>query len=183
LNSGIDLQPTLEGKRVTVRPIVTSDWDGLFAAAADAKIWELHPAPDRYLEAVFREYFDGALGCQSAFTFVDRESGKPIGSSRYHGYDPVRREVEIGWTFLSREYWGGSYNAEIKQLMLGHAFTFADTALFWVGDTNLRSRRAMEKIGGILRDGIQFRDFSGDMPYVVYEISAPTPPAGQPDTR
>ncbi|MGB5249420.1 MAG: GNAT family N-acetyltransferase, partial [Gammaproteobacteria bacterium] len=80
------------------------------------------------------------------------------------------REVEIGWTFLSRDYWGGSYNAEIKQLMLEHAFSFVDTVVFWVGETNFRSRRAVEKIGGVLRDGSHCRIESGDKRSVIYEI-------------
>jgi len=165
-----DLQPTLEGDRITVRPIVTTDWDGMFAAAADPGIWEQHPAPDRYTEPAFQQYFDGAIDSGSAFAFTDRRSDKVIGSSRYHGLDLARSEIEIGWTFLARDYWGGSYNAEIKQLMLDHAFQYVDTVVFWVGEENLRSRKAMEKIGGVLRDEIQFRDFSGDMPYVVYEV-------------
>ncbi len=78
--------------------------------------------------------------------------------------------MEIGWTFLARDYWGGSYNFEIKQLMLDHAFLFVDTVVFWVGEDNMRSRRATEKIGGVLRDGIHYKDISGDSPYVVYEL-------------
>ena len=109
---------------------------------------------NRYTEPVFRAFFDGALGSRSAFAFVDRESGKIIGSSRYHGYDPQLSEIEIGWTFLARAYWGGSYNAEVKKLMLDHAFTFVDTVVFWVGETNWRSQRAMEKIGGVRREGL-----------------------------
>jgi RimJ/RimL family protein N-acetyltransferase len=165
-----DFQPTLEGARVLIRPVVAADWDDMFAAAADPKIWELHPATDRYTESVFRQYFDAALSSGTAFTFFDRDSGKIIGSSRYYGYDPDTREVEIGWTFISRDYWGGSYNAEIKQLMLNHAFQFVDTVVFWVGESNLRSRSAMEKIGGVLRDGVRFRDVSGDSASVVYEV-------------
>jgi RimJ/RimL family protein N-acetyltransferase len=153
-----------------VRPLAPADWDDLFAAAADPKIWEQHPASDRYTEAAFREYFDGAMACGTAFAFVDRADSTVIGSSRYHGYDPDRREIEIGWTFLSREYWGGSFNLEVKQLMLGHAFTFVDTVLFWIGESNWRSRRAIEKIGGVLRAGVQVRDLAGDTPHVVYEI-------------
>jgi len=142
----------------------------MFAAAADPEIWELHPAPDRYTEAVFRTYFDDAIACGSAFAFVDRDSGDVIGSSRYNGFDPVASEIEIGWTFLARKYWGGTYNAEIKQLMLEHAFRYVDTIVFWVGETNLRSRRAMEKIGGVLRDGIYTRDISGADSNVIYEV-------------
>ena len=125
-----DIQPTLEGVRVTVRPIATSDWASMFAAAADPEIWEQHPASDRYTERVFRRYFDDAIECGSAFAFVDRQSGKIIGSSRYHGLDLGTREIEIGWTFLSRDYWGGSINSEIKRLMLDHAFLFVDTVVF-----------------------------------------------------
>ena len=170
----VNLQPTLHGETVSVRPIVESDWDELFAAAADPKIWELHPDSDRYTEAVFRQYFDDALRCRSAFVFVDRESGQLIGSSRYHGHDPELREIEIGWTFLVRSHWGGRTNAEIKQLMLEHAFRFVDTVVFWVDESNLRSRAAMEKIGGRLRDGLFYRGAANDRPYVIYEIQEST---------
>ena len=170
----IDLQPTLVGPRVTIRPIAAADWPEMFAAAQDPAIWELHPAPDRYLEAKFRGYFEDALACGSAFTFIDRQSGAIIGSSRYNDHDPVAREIEIGWTFLTRAYWGGSYNAEIKTLMLEHAFRFVDTVVFWVAENNLRSRRAMEKIGGIPRPGDWSRDVGGGrQPYLVYAIAKP----------
>ena len=141
----------------------------MFAAAADPEIWSLHPQPDRYTEPVFRAFFDGAIASGSAFAFVDRQSGKVIGSSRYHGYDPALREIEIGWTFMARAYWGGGFNAEIKRLMLEHAFTFVDIAVFWVGDTNWRSQRAMEKVGGVRRAGPQPRFRNGN-PSIVFEI-------------
>jgi len=166
----VDLQPTLEGDRVIVRPIAATDWDAMFAAAADPEIWKLHPDSDRYTEAVFRAFFDGAVKSGSAFTCIDRENGNVIGSSRYHGYDPVISEIEIGWTFLTRDYWGGSYNREIKRLMIDHAFTFVETVVFWVDKSNLRSRRAMEKVGGVLRHGTRVRDGAEDRPYVIYEI-------------
>jgi RimJ/RimL family protein N-acetyltransferase len=179
--SGFDFQPTLRGPRVIVRPVRPSDREPMFAAAADPDIWAQHPATDRHTEPVFRQYFDAALACGSAFAFVDRKSGAIIGSSRYHGFDAARREVEIGWTFLARAYWGGSYNAEIKTLMLEHAFRYVDKVLFWVGETNYRSRRAMEKIGGILRPGVHYRPLSGAAPYVVYEIvAADRARAGEP---
>ena len=166
-----DLQPTLTGARVQIRPIEASDWDAMFVAASDEKIWEQHPESSRYQAAVFRSYFDGALECGSGFAFVDRATGKVIGSSRYHGYDADRSEVEIGWTFLTREYWGGSYNLEIKRLMLDHAFRFVDTVIFRVGENNLRSRRAMEKIGGVLRDDTAATPENEYDSNVVYEIT------------
>ena len=167
-----NLQPTLIGPRVLIRPVAPADWDQMFAAASDPEIWALHPARDRYTEKVFRAYFDDAIACRSALTFVDRERGKIIGSSRYNAHDPATREIEIGWTFLARPYWGGSYNLEVKRLMLAHALTFVDTVLFWVGETNWRSQRAMEKIGGVRRPELKIRSLAGTgHAHVVFEIS------------
>jgi RimJ/RimL family protein N-acetyltransferase len=141
------------------------------AAASDPAIWAVHPVRDRYKADVFREFFDGALASKSAFAFLDNASGAIVGSSRYHGYDPGLSEIEIGWTFLTRAYWGGSYNAEVKRLMLDHAFAFVDTVVFWVGETNWRSQRTMETIGGVRRDGLFPRLLGGVAhPHVVFEI-------------
>ncbi len=153
-----------------VRPIRADDWDPMFAAASDPEIWALHPAKDRYTEPVFRAFFDGAIDSGSAFAFVDRATEEIFGSSRYYEHKSAAREIEIGWTFIARAYWGGSYNAEIKRLMLDHAFTFVDTVVFWVAETNLRSRRAMEKIGGVLREGTRVRAATGAAPHVIFEI-------------
>lgn len=169
----IDLQPTLTSERVVIRPIQGLDFAALFAAAADPDIWQQHPAPDRYKESVFRTYFDDAIASNAAFVFVDPTTEAIFGSSRYHAYDAGTREIEIGWTFLSRRYWGGDYNREIKRLMLDHAFQFASAVIFWVGQTNVRSRRAMEKVGGVLRDGTFTRAATGNAAHVIYEIRRP----------
>ena len=141
------------------------------AAASDPEIWAGHPERDRYKPEVFRGFFDSAVASQSAFAFVDNATGSIVGSSRYNAYDPTVREIEIGWTFLTRPYWGGSHNAEVKGLMLGHAFTFVETVVFWVGETNWRSQRAMEKIGGVRREGLFTRTMGGvARQAVVFEI-------------
>ena len=143
----------------------------MFAAGSDPKIWEVHPSPDRYTEPAFRKFFDGAVASRMGFAFVDRASGRLIGSSRYHGYDPQLSEIEIGWTFIARSHWGGATNREVKRLMLDHAFGFVDTVIFWVGEHNWRSQGAMTKIGGIKRDGLFTRESSGAMPYFIFEIT------------
>jgi RimJ/RimL family protein N-acetyltransferase len=167
----IDLQPTLIGPQVLIRPVKQSDWAEMFAAASDPKIWALNPAQDRYTEPVFREYFDSAIACGGGLTIVDRQTSSIVGSSRYHNFAPDKDEIEIGYTFLSRNYWGGKYNAEIKSLMLTHIFAFVGTVVFWVGETNWRSLRAMEKIGGVRRDERVTRIRGGAAtPGVVFEI-------------
>ena len=144
-----DLQPTLKGDLITLRPMRADDFDALFVAASDPLIWEQHPERDRHTEPKFRRYFQGGLDSGGAFVVIDNATGRVIGSTRYCGYAPDRSEVEIGWTFLERAFWGGRYNGQMKQLMLDHAFRFVDHAVFLIGEDNWRSRRAVEKIGGV----------------------------------
>ncbi|MBV9010235.1 MAG: GNAT family N-acetyltransferase [Verrucomicrobia bacterium] len=142
-----DLQPTLRGPLLELRPLAPADFDALFHAAGDPLIWEQHPESDRYKPEVFARYFAGALESKGAFAIIERSSGRVIGSSRYCHLDEANGEVEIGWTFLERKFWGGEYNAELKTLMLDHAFRFVRRVLFVVGENNIRSRRAVEKLG------------------------------------
>ncbi|WP_019869809.1 GNAT family N-acetyltransferase [Salinispora oceanensis] len=162
-----ELQPVLTSELITVRPLRPADFDELFAVAADPLLWEQHPQSDRCREEVFRAFFRDALASGGAFAVVDARESRLIGSSRYHGYDADRREVEIGWTFLARSHWGGVYNKTLKQLMLDHAFQFVDTVVFLVGIENFRSRRAVEKLGGVLAGPGQDR---GGTPHVCYRI-------------
>ena len=144
-----DLQPHLKGELIELRPLRPDDWDELFAVASDPLIWEQHPESDRYKEDVFKIFFDDALRSGGAFIVIDTQTQQIIGSTRFHGYDPEKSEIEIGWTFLARKYWGGRYNAEMKQLMLTHAFKFVENVVFFVGENNIRSQKATEKIGAV----------------------------------
>ena len=165
-----ELQPTLKGTLLELRPIRPEDFGALYSVASDPLIWEQHPEPDRYTEEVFRRFFRGALESGGGLVVTDTANGRVIGSSRYFGYDEARSEVEIGWSFLARAYWGGRYNREMKALMLRHAFQFVDSVVFLVGPENWRSRRAMEKIGGVL---IGSRPNGVGRESVVYQITAP----------
>jgi RimJ/RimL family protein N-acetyltransferase len=144
-----DTQPVLKGRLVELRPLRPDDFDELYAVAADPLIWEQHPARNRHEEAVFRDFFREALASGGALIAIDAATRRVIGSSRFHGYDEARSEVEIGWTFLARSHWGGAYNGEMKRLMLQHAFRFVSGVVFLIDPKNLRSQRAVEKIGGI----------------------------------
>ena len=144
-----NLQPHLRGELIELRPLTLGDWDDLFAVASDRLIWEQHPERDRYKEDVFTIFFKEALESGGAFVIIDRKTQQIIGSTRFYGYDPEKSEIEIGWTFLARKYWGGRFNAEMKRLMLNHAFTFVESVVFFVGEDNVRSQKAMETVGAI----------------------------------
>jgi RimJ/RimL family protein N-acetyltransferase len=153
----LELQPHLSGKLVSLRPLAQSDFEALYAVAADPLIWELHPENTRYQRKVF-----------------DLKTGEVIGSSRYTGFIPEKSQIEVGYTFLSRSCWGKGHNSEMKQLMLGHAFQFVDHVHFFIGEENHRSRKAVEKLSAKLMDRIERKPLDGN-PYfaVVYELSKP----------
>jgi RimJ/RimL family protein N-acetyltransferase len=165
-----DKQPTLAGDRLLLRPLRAEDYDEIYGAASDPLIWEQHPANDRHQPAVFRALFDESLASGGALVAIDRATGRMIGWSRYHGYEEAASEVEIGWTFLARAYWGGVYNGEMKRLMLAHAFAAVRTVLFVVGTGNVRSQRAVEKLGATRRAGIRVNANGGES--YVYELTA-----------
>ena len=144
-----DLQPRLQGQLLELRPLKPNDRDELFVVASDPLIWEQHPESDRHKEEVFRVFFKEALASGGAFVVIDKKTQQIIGSTRFYGYDTEKSEIEIGWTFLARKYWGGRFNAEMKRLLLKHAFKFVESVVFFVGEDNVRSQKAMEKVGAI----------------------------------
>ena len=144
-----DYQPALMGELVQLRPLRSEDYQGLYSIAADPLMWEQHPDKNRHEEAVFQEFFRAAVASGGALVATDVSTQRVIGTSRFDGYDEEKNEVEIGWTFLARSHWGGTHNGEMKRLMLRHAFQFVDNVVFFVGVQNLRSQRAVEKIGGL----------------------------------
>ena len=164
-----DFQPVLKGELLELRPLRAEDFGDLSAVAADPLIWEQHPVKDRYKEEVFREFFRESLESGGALIAIDAQAGQVIGSSRFHGYDQERSEIEIGWTFLARSHWGGTYNKEMKQLMLRHAFRFVNSVVFLIGPQNLRSQRAVEKIGAVR---VGSRPDGGGRESYVYQITA-----------
>jgi N-acetyltransferase len=166
-----DAQPTLTGELVELRPLRAEDFAELYAVASDPALWEQHPESDRHEADVFEAFFARQLASGGALVVVDAQTGAVIGSSRYHGYDAERSEVEIGWTFLARSRWGGVYNRELKRLMLEHAFRFVRSVIFVVGVGNHRSQRAVEKIGAV-RVGTRLDDAGSES--FVYRIDAAT---------
>ena len=157
----MDLQPHLRGERLHLRPLTEQDFDALFRAASDPQIWETHPVPDRYELETFKGYFAGLIKSKGALVILDNQTLEIVGTSSFYDYRETEKSVIIGYTFLTRKYWGGSYNREIKKLMMDYAFQFIETCIFHVGLDNVRSRKAMTKIGGVLFDHFEKVGFRG----------------------
>jgi RimJ/RimL family protein N-acetyltransferase len=175
----VDRQPVLEGERLVLRPLGEADWPALHAIASDRALWANHPSHDRWQEPVFRAFFDDALAKGGALAIVDRETGEVIGSSRFQFSDRTANELEIGWSFLARRYWGTGRNAEFKRLMLEHAFASVERVVFRVGADNTISRKAMANNGGRLTGETFVEERVGrPVEHVVYEITRESFAAG-----
>jgi RimJ/RimL family protein N-acetyltransferase len=145
-----EFQPELAGELVWLRPLRAADFAALYALGADPLLWAQHPNRERATEAGFRAYFEDQLASGGALVAVNSVDEAMVGMSRYSTAFAGPDEIEIGWTFIGRAYWGGAYNRDIKEAMLAHAFRFVRTVIFRIAEHNLRSRRAVEKLGARL---------------------------------
>lgn len=146
----MELQPLhLKNELVELIPLQPAHFNELYQVAADPLIWEQHPNPDRYKKEVFDNYFKGAIASDGAFLIKNTVTGNAIGSSRFYDYVPEKSEIKIGYTFFSRDCWGKPFNKEVKTLMINYILKFVDNVIFHVGAENIRSQKAMEKLGAV----------------------------------
>lgn len=168
----LDRQPRLETERLVLRPLAEDDREAIYEIASDPAVWEQHPIHDRWRREVFDAFFDEGLKSGGALAVLRKGDERIIGHSRYDGYDPQEGGVmEIGWTFLSPQFWGKGVNAEMKRAMLAHAFEEVATVEFRVGDTNYRSRNALEAIGAVRTERYELERHQGKrVVHLIYEI-------------
>ena len=152
---------TLEGRWARLEPLSLAHLDGLCAVGLEPEIWEWMVAPVT-TAAGMRRYVRAALAAQRhgealPFATVDRASGRVAGSTRFGAIEPAHRRVEIGWTWLGREFRRTALNTEAKLLMLAHAFERLGCVRVELKTDalNRRSRAAILRLGaseeGVLR--------------------------------
>lgn len=166
MNRSFDFQPTLTGDLVQLRPLLELDYDQLRRVAGDPLIWEQHPVPDRWRAPRFDDYFRQRIARGGTLVVTDRSASEVIGATEFHDFRPEMGQIEIGASFLARRYWGGAYNGEMKRLMTGHAFRFVDSVVFAVSERNLRSQRALLKIGAIAEQSL----IRNGLPYLLFRM-------------
>ncbi|MDB5229135.1 MAG: acetyltransferase, ribosomal protein N-acetylase [Bacteroidota bacterium] len=151
----------LNGDTVDLLPLELNHFDELYIAAADKKLWEFIPS-DCSVKEKFYEVYHAALeerekGNHYPFVIFHKPTGKLIGSTRFLDIVERDRKLEIGWTWITADHWATNINFECKLLLLTFAFEklSALRVQLKTDETNLRSRKAIQKIGaqfeGILR--------------------------------
>ena len=170
----MNIQATLENENVKLVPLNPNDLEELFSVASDPKIWEQHPNKDRYKREVFEKFFQGAIESKGAFKIIDKNTGEIAGSTRFYDYNPKENSIFIGYTFYATKFWGSKLNPQVKKLMLDYIFQFVDKVNFHVGKDNIRSQKAMEKLGAKKVDEVNVAYFGEpEKLNVVFEIDKP----------
>lgn len=172
----MDLQPTLANNLVHLRPLVSKDFRNLYKVASDPLIWQQHPVKERAELHGFAKFFAESLKSKGALLISDCKTGKVIGSSRFKLRPAFGNVVEIGWSFISRDYWGGHYNGNIKKQMISHALSFVEEVLLFVDKNNIRSQRAVEKLDFIPNGKLQIdRSFDRRENDIIYRVQGINP--------
>lgn len=170
--SNFNLQPEiLENEITKLIPLEEKHFEALFEAASDPLIWDQHPSKDRSHREGFTAFFEAAMNSKGSFLILDKKTGEIMGTTRYYDYDPEKSSVGIGYTFITRKYWGGPYNSSNKKLLIDYAFQYVNTILFHVGAENFRSQKAVSKLGAEKVRDMVITANGVDMPYFEYELS------------
>jgi len=165
------IQSRLKTENVKLVPLQTDDFEQLFAVASDPLVWEQHPNKDRYKREVFENFFQGAMESGGAFKIVKQNTGELAGSTRFYDYNAEDNSIFIGYTFYGTKFWGSKLNPQVKKLMLDYIFQYVDKVNFHVGKDNIRSQKAMEKLGARKVDEVNVAYFGEpEKLNVVFEI-------------
>ncbi|MEK8178884.1 GNAT family N-acetyltransferase [Flavobacterium buctense] len=158
-----NLQPhNLKNELIKLIPLQENDFEVLYAVASDPLVWEQHPNKLRYQREVFQNYFEGAIVSKGAFLIRDTKTNEVVGSSRYYDYNEIENSILIGYTFIGRKFWGNGYNKALKKIMLDYAFDNVDKVYFHIGAFNIRSQKAIEKIGAVKVDEFEVEYYGED---------------------
>lgn len=164
-----DTQQVLENNEVILKPLIDEYYKPLLNTSLDPILWEHHPISNAYTTEGFDKFYKEAKAIGS-LVIIDKIKDKVIGSTRFYNYNELEKSVVIGHTFIAREYWGSGYNKSIKKLMLDYAFTHVNKVVFYVVEENIRSQKALEKLGAVAKGNIT-RNYEGkELKCILFEI-------------
>lgn len=170
-----DIQPNrLKNNIVTLVPLQETDFDRLYLLASNPLVWAQHPTPTRYKREIFQNYFDGAIQSKGAFIVLDSQTNEVVGGTRFYDINNDLKTIKIGYTFIGIDFWGKNFNKNMKKLMLDYAFETFNAVLFDIGASNIRSQKAIQKIGATKIDE-QLITYYGEERKLnfVYQITKP----------
>tara|TARA_B100000902_G_scaffold399018_1_gene467994 strand:+ start:151 stop:678 length:528 start_codon:yes stop_codon:yes gene_type:complete len=141
----------LENDVILLRQTLREDFEGLYKQGGYQTIWEQHLEKDRYKKDKFLEYFiSGIKSKYGSLTVINKKDYKIVGWTRLYDFNKKDLSIKLGYTFIGKEYWGSGMNYKLKKLILDYVFSFINTVYFDVFEKNIRSQKAVIKLGGLL---------------------------------
>ena len=152
----------LEGEFVRLEPLSLDHHTGLCEIGLDEELWRWVPVPVTSPDEM-RVMIEGALKQQAAgealpFATISKSANRVVGSTRYLAIDRANRRLEIGSTFVGKDWQRTAVNTEAKYLLLRHAFETLGCLRveFKTDSLNTKSRNALLRLGsteeGIFRN-------------------------------
>jgi N-acetyltransferase len=154
-----DIQPTLTGPTIELRPLQLSHQEALVDAASDGELWTMKvtvvPGPETAGQYIATALAGQQAGTVMPFVIVKRKTGQVVGSTRFWKIDRVNRKLEIGHSWLSASVQRSGVNTEAKYLLLTYAFDAMNAVRvqFTTDELNEKSRAAILRIGA-MQEGI-----------------------------
>ncbi|MGP6172873.1 GNAT family N-acetyltransferase [Corynebacterium sp. A21] len=160
--------PVLENQFVRLEPLAPSHHADLVAAVAVGELWRTWythiPSPEGMSETITQRLARHAAGDMVPWAVINPDTGQAAGMTAYLNIDPANRRLEIGSTWLGRDFQGTRLNSAAKLLLLGRAFEELNCGAveFRTHWHNRQSRSAIEKLGakqdGVLRNHTIFEN-------------------------
>jgi RimJ/RimL family protein N-acetyltransferase len=152
----LNLSPTLENEFVILTPLTIENYKELISIGAEDKLVQYSPS-DIYSAKSLKNYVEIALEQKAKsisipFIIYDKSKKQYAGSTRYMNINLKNKVLEIGSTWIGKEFQGTGLNTHIKSLMIDHVFEKMnfEKIEFRIDERNIRSRKAVEKLGGVL---------------------------------
>lgn len=143
----------LSDNKISLLPITPGHIQEMKSLSSNPDIWTWYTEdltdPEALAAWMAKRLEQTERGEQMTYSVILNETSQVIGSSSYGHIDWTEKGIEIGWTWLGSDFIGSGINKHMKFLMLQHAFESMEIERLELrtDETNLRSRKAMEKIG------------------------------------
>lgn len=157
----IDFDLVLETDNIVLRPMVSEDYNSFEKLTSDASMW-VYFTRDLSDKAALQDWVKSAIAeannkTRLAFTIIDKSTNQPIGSTSFGNISYRDKRIEIGWTWIGKDFQGTGVNGQIKYLMMKYSFETLhfERVEFKTDVLNMPARKALLRIGtteeGILR--------------------------------
>ncbi|MFD0964095.1 GNAT family N-acetyltransferase [Pseudofulvibacter geojedonensis] len=159
----MNYQPILENDFVRLEPLTIKDVNRLILVAQEENLIQHSPSIINSKESLSK-YIEKAISDRvnkTSIPFIIYHKGlnSYLGSTRFGLINNYNKVLHIGWTWISKSIQGTGINQQMKFLMLQYAFEVLEfeKVEFKIDERNIRSRKAVEKIGGTL-EGVLRKD-------------------------